>query len=149
MILDTVIDRIGTLFAATVAPVQVFDGPKPPSVNSNRYVLVGSEGDETGDAATVSLEPSDLGPGTWLDESGEITCSAWSWSGGTDIAARRGEALDLAESCVTALQGDRTLTGLLIAPGVVVSELRYLPVQFNTGPLVRVSFTVAYSHTNT
>jgi hypothetical protein len=129
MILDTVIDRIGTLFAATVAPVQVFDGPKPPSVNSNRYVLVGSEGDETGDAATVSLEPSDLGPGTWLDEAGEVICSAWSW--------------------VTALQGDRTLTGLLIAPGVVVSELRYLPVQFNTGPLVRVSFTVAYSHTNT
>lgn len=150
MILDSVINRIGALFTTAVAPVRVFDGPNPPAVNLHRFVVVGSEGEED-NAATVTLEPSTLGPGTWLDESGEIVCSAWSWSGSdaSRLPTHRSEALTDAAACVAAIQSDRTLDGLLIAPGVVVSELRYQPVQFDSGPLVRVSFTVAYQHVNT
>lgn len=150
MILHEVINRIGVLCTAAVSPVRVFDGPNPPAVNLQRFVVVGSEGEE-GDAASVTLEPSTLGPGTWLDESGEIVCSAWSWSGGNadKLPTHRSEALTDAAACVAAIQADRTLGGLLIAPAAVAGGLRYQPVQFDSGPLVRVSFTVAYQHVNT
>lgn len=148
MILHEVINRVGTLFAAAVS-TRVFDGPNPPAANLQRFMLVGSEGEE-GDGASVRLEPSTLGPGTWLDETGEVVCSAWSWSGGdaSKLPTHRSEALSDAAACVAAIQANRTLNGLLIAPGAVVSDLRYQPVQFKEGPLVRVSFTVAYQHVN-
>lgn len=143
MILAEVIDRLVTVFDAAVA-VDVYDGPKPEAVNKPQFVVVGSSGDDE-DGAAADLTPSDTGPGGWLDETGEIICSAWSWSGGTDVATRRSEALSLAESCLSALHADRTLGGLLVVPGAVTSTLRYEARQPESGAIVRVSFTVAYT----
>lgn len=147
MIANQAIDYLGTLFATAVS-VSVYEG-QPTAVNDRQFVVVNSTGETGEDLTTVRLEPSTLGPGTWLDESGEVACSAWSWSGGTDMSARRAEALSLGASCVTAVQADRTLGGLLVGPDAVVSELRLEATQFKEGPLARVSFTVAYQALNT
>lgn len=79
-------------------------------------------------------------------ESGEVVCSAWSYSGGTDLSARRLAALDLASTCAATVNGDRELGGLLVPPGLAsAGEFRYQPRQTPEGAICRVVFTVAYS----
>lgn len=147
MILDSIIPYLVTMFDAAVAS-PVFDGPKPVAVNHGEFVLVGSTGEED-DGARFEMAASDLGPGSWFDEFGEVVCSAWSWSGGTDIVARRAKALALASACVTAVHADRRLGGLCLEPGAVVSDLSYQPRQSDTGAIVRVVFSVTYKALNT
>ena len=147
MILNSVIPYLVTLFDGAVA-AQVFDGPKPASVNNGAFILVGSTGEED-DGARVEMVSSTLGPGTWFDEFGEVTCSAWSWSGGTDVVARRTEALALAVACVNAVHDDRTLGGLLLMPGATTSDISYQPRQSDTGAIVRIIFSVSYQALNT
>lgn len=149
MILHDVIAALVTRFDAAVTP-SVYDGPVPPAVNKQDYVLVGSAGEDGEDGATVDLELSDLGPGNWHSETGDITCSAWSWSGGTDVSARRSTATQLAEDCAAAVHTDRTLGGLLDGDGLAqVGAFQYRAHQFAEGALVRVTFSVTYSHLNT
>ena len=143
MILPDVIARLVALFEGAVS-VPVYDGPKPEATKQPQFVVVGSSGVEGEEGASFEFTSSSLGPGTWLDEAGDIVCSAWSHYGGTDVATRRSEALGLAESCLAAFHADRTLGGLLTVPGAVASGLRHEAVQDATGALVRVSFTVAY-----
>lgn len=148
MILDDVLQALVALFDAAVS-VPVHDGPVPQSVNSGEFVLVGSTGDDE-DGAVVDIELSTLGPGDWFDESGEIVCSAWSWSGGTDLAARRAAALALASACASAVAADRTLGGLLEAPGLAQTQVfRYEPRQTSEGAICRIVFSVTYAHVNT
>lgn len=142
MILGDVISRLVTLYDAAVTSV-VFDGPKPEAVNQPRYVLVGSDG-EGDDGASADLEPSTTGPGTWWDERGEVTCSAWSHYGGTDLATCRSQALSDAEACLAAVHADRSLNGLLNTPGATTSGVTISARQMSSGALVRVTFTVAY-----
>lgn len=142
MILGDVIARLVSLYDAAVTTV-VYDGPKPEAVNQSRYILVGSDG-EGGDGASADLEPSDTGPGSWWDERGEITCSAWSHYGGTDLATCRAQALADAEACLAAVHADRSLNGLLNTPGATTSGVTISARQTPTGALVRVTFTVAY-----
>lgn len=149
MILEDVVADLVTRFRAAVTPVRVFDGPNPNAAQSETFVAVGSTGEDE-DGITVDLELSDLGPGTWVDETGEIVCSAWSWSGGTDLAARRAAAVDLAVACVNAVRADPQLTGLLPKPGRAdASAVRVRTLQTDKGALCRASFTVAYSHLST
>lgn len=150
MILPDVISRLGTMFTTAVSPVAVFDGPVPPAANKTDFVLVGSTGDDFEDGATVGRVLSDLGDGTWFDESGEVFCSAWSWSGDTNIAARRTAVTTMATACAAAVAADRSLGGLLVAPGLaLVSDFRYQPRQSAEGALVRLIFSVTYTHLNT
>lgn len=147
MILDQVITKLVTIF--TTAGATTYDGPVPTSVNKTDYVLVGSDA-EDGDGAVVELIESDLGPGTWVDETGEVVCSAWSWSGGTNIAACRAAAEATAVACIAAIRADRTLGGLLTGPRLAeVSVLRYEPKQTSKGAICRFTFSVLYRHLNT
>lgn len=140
-VLSDVIDRLVVVFAGAVT-VPVVDGPVATSVNQGRFVSVGAGAEGEGGATTI--DPSDLGPGTWLQEIGEVACSAWSWSGGTDLALHRRQSLELAEQCTNAVRGDRTLAGLLVEPTAHASGLTYRAEQTSTGPIAVVSFTVAY-----
>lgn len=150
MILNDVLAALTSMFEAAVAPVRVYDVPDPSAVNNAKWVAVGTEGDEDADTATVDLTPSSLGPGTWIDESGEILCSAWAQAGGTDIDARRREAGELAEACVAAVRADDTLGGLLaVDRRAQVSSISYRPRQGKTGTLCTFTFTVSYQHLNT
>jgi hypothetical protein len=142
VILSEVIDRLVDIFD-TALSVPVYDGPVPTASNHAAFLAVGASGTDD-EGATADLEPSTTGPGTWHDESGSVTCSAWAWSGGTDIAARRAEALTIAEGALAALWADRTLGGLLVTPGAVSSAVTYDARQTDSGPIVRVTFTVAY-----
>ena len=142
MILGDVIARLVSLYGTAVTST-VYDGPKPESVNRDRWVLVASDG-EADAGASADLVPSDTGPGTWWDEAGEVVCSTWAKSGGTNIVTRRTEALADAEACIEAVHGDRTLGGLLTTPGATTSALSVTAAQTQGGALVRVTFTVAY-----
>lgn len=150
MILDSVTTYLVGLFSTAVSPTRAYAGPYPPAVNAERFVVVNSAGDDPPeDTATAELTPSTLGPGTWLDETGEVTCSAFAWSGDTDVDTVRTSALALANACVGAVQDDRTLGGLLFMPTAVTSDLVPTTAQFATGALCRVTFSVTYSHLNT
>lgn len=149
MILTTVIGKLIEAFAPATG-VDVFDGPVPTAVNKTRYVLVGSNGEENEDGATVTDELSNLGPGGWHDEAGQIVCSAWSWSGGTRMQDARDDALTLANACIAAVHADRTLDATLTPPGLAeVSDLRCLMRQGTSGAMCRATFTVTYSHLDT
>lgn len=149
MILDDVILALKSRFD-TALSVDVYDGPYPPAVNKGDFVLVGSSGEDGIDGAAVDLTLSDLGPGDWLDEAGEVVCSSWSWSGHPDIPARRAAAAGNAVACVQAVREDRTLGGLLVAPGLAeVSVLTYEPRQTAEGAICRFTFSVTYRHVNT
>ena len=148
MILEDVIAKLLELFAPA-AGVDVYDGPVPTAANKDRYVLVGSSAEDE-DGATVTSELSNLGPGQWHDEAGQIVCSAWSSSGGTRMQDVRRDALELANRCVDAIYADRTLGGVLTPPGLAeVTDHRCLMRQMTSGALCRVTFTVTYSHLNT
>lgn len=140
-VLADVIDRLIVTFGAAVT-VPVVDGPVVTTVNQGRFVSVGANADGGGGA--TSIDPSDLGPGTWLSEIGEVECSAWSWAGGTDLAAHRRQALTLAEQCTLAVRNDRTLGGLLVEPTAHALGLTYRAEQTSSGAIAVVSFTVAY-----
>lgn len=148
MILNEVIARLLTLFRANTT-FPVVDGPVPAAANQSDLVLVGSAGeDEPG--GIITRELSDLGPGGWRNEIGEVVCSVFSWRGGGDLPARRAAALDVARTLVDAVEADRTLGGLLRGPGVsTVGEVIYEPRQTEQGPIVRVQFSVTYQHLDT
>lgn len=148
MILDDVIAALVARFDAAVTAT-VYDGPVPTAVNKGNFVLVGATGDEGDIGATVDQTLSTLGPGTWLEEVGEIVCSFWSWDGGTDVAARRTAALANANACAAAVHEDRQLGGLIVPPGIAeVSAFSYQAQQTNKGALCRITFSVTYRHTN-
>lgn len=148
MILEEVIAKLLEMFR-TASAVDVYDGPVPPAVNKQRYILVGSSAEDE-DGATVTQELSNLGPGEWHDEAGEVICSFWSWSGGTQIATVRADALELANFCADAIHADRTLDGVLVPPGLAeVSDYRLRMSQTSSGAMCRVSFTVNYAHLST
>lgn len=149
MILNEVIAALASRFTTAVTPTLVFDVPSPNVVNNDSFIVVGSDGEDD-DGATVDLVPSDLGPGTWHDENGDVVCSAWAAHGGTDLAGTRDTAAQLAEACVAAVRADRTLGGLLEGAGrATVSALRYRSVQTPKGAFCRFTFTVSYGHLNT
>jgi hypothetical protein len=146
VILNDVIAALAARYTTAADPIPVFDVPTPNVVNNALFVAVGSNGEDE-DGATVDLVPSDLGPGTWLDETGAVVCSAWSQAGGTDLEARRDEAASLAEACLAATRADRTLGGLLQGSGrAEVSGLSYRLVQTPKGPFCRFTWTVSYGH---
>lgn len=148
MILNSVILALVDLFDASVTAT-VYDGPVPSSVNKGEFVLVGSTGEDE-DGAFVETELSTLGAGDWIEETGEVVCSAWSWSGGTDLTAKRVAAAALAADCAAAVAADRTLGGLLVAPGLAqVSAFQYQPRQTTDGAICRFTFSVTYRHVNT
>lgn len=142
MILGEVIDYLVTTFAAATE-VPVYDGPVPTAANAAAFVLVGATGDDE-DGASAMQEPSTLGPGIWRDETGEVVCAVRTRHGGTDLSARRAEALAAASACIDAVHADRRLGGLLADPTAVTSGVRYQSVQTDQGAVARVVFTVAY-----
>lgn len=143
MILDpAILWLLSTFRGATSWPV--FDGPVPTSINHQQFVLVGSTGEEE-DGATIDRPESNLGPGGWREEVGDIVCSAWSYSGGTDIATRRANAMSTTAALIAAVEADPSMGGLLTAPRrAEVLDVRYQPRQTDTGAIVRIIFSVTY-----
>lgn len=128
----------------------VYDGPSRQKTPPKRFVLVGSDGGETGmgdgdeDGAVIEQSPSSMGNG-WRDERGEITCAAWAWSGDTDLAPLRTAITAMVDVAEAALAGDRSLGGLLVPPGMAeFSGLRIREAQTSKGAVVRALFTVSY-----
>ena len=146
--LGQVLDALVAGFGQRVAPVPVFDSLVLNAPMRNRHVIVGGTGDDNeDDPIAVERTSSTLGPGTWLDEIGAITCAAWAWAGGDKtLAQQRTDADQIAQDCAAWVQSDPSLGGLLDPGGrAEVSGLSFRQASTKEGPLVRVLFTVTYS----
>ena len=149
--LPGVITALVALFDAAL-DVPVFDGPIVTGDRPTGYLQVGSAvngipgtGTSTDEQSTFNLELSDMGPGTWEQETGEIPCAAVAWSGDTEIVAARTAAFALFETCRAALKGDRTIGGALPLNGVGLIGAGSLSQLHTTeGVVASVSFTVPY-----
>jgi hypothetical protein len=127
------IDGIVVL-ARRQAGVQVVDGPEV-AWPEQEFIAVG-------------LSPEDLSvPMTRIpvglmstSESADITCMVRSWTGDTDIRARRERAYQLLDRIQTDLDADPTLSG--VCGWAQVSGSIYLPAQTSRGCVVDIVFVV-------
>lgn len=106
--LDGLVTTVRVAVSTLPAPeVRVDDGPWLSRPEEADVVAVGWTPDEG-----TAVEYSDVIAG--LDSSQEtydVTCLASSWSGGTDMSARRARADSLVEAIRSELRKDRTLGG--------------------------------------
>lgn len=144
-------DALVTQFTAALAAksTEIFAGPRSRSSSPKKFLLIGADGGETGaeqneDGMTAEQEPSNLGPGTWRDETGTIVCAAWAWSGNSTVTSSETAARDVLDTCAASLLADDSLGGLLVPPGLArLSSVSVLEGQKN-GPFVRIVFGVSY-----
>lgn len=142
-----------TLFtAATSDDVMVFQAPRLRSGKAPRTcVIVGSDGGEDsladGDGAiSATQEPSGLGPGTWFEETGSVTCSIWTWGGQSDLEAIRTAADTTLDECKSAITSDTTLRDITQTDGFAhISEIDIREKRTTNGPAIRVVFVVTYT----
>lgn len=145
--MDAVLLALVALLDAAL-DVPVYDGPRPTSAADPAYVLVGTDGTADAQGVSVELGLSDIGPGDWTDHAGEVTCSVWSVSGDTDMAATRAAAQNLLDACRAAIAANPTLGGLLEVGGLAqVTRAELQQIQTGDGALARITFTVAYATT--
>jgi hypothetical protein len=148
----TVRAALVTQFTAALAghSTEVYPGPRVRNSGAKKFLLVGSDGGDTGFEATedgmnADQVPSNLGPGTWQDEAGAIVCAAWAWSGNSTLTSVQTSARDVFDTCTAALRADRTLGGLLALPGLArLSSVGVREAQPKSGPFVRITFSVDY-----
>ena len=143
---DVIAALVTTFDGATTA--QVFDGPVPTSEKPTDYVLVGSTGEDEDDAS-ADFELSPMGPGDWYDETGAVECSAWSWTGDTDITVPRAACIATFEACRDAVAANRTLGVLPLNGLATVTGMRLRQQQTSAGAICRAVFTVTYRNTLT
>lgn len=128
---------------------KVYRGPRTRSFVPQLFVLVGTDGGEFGlassdDGMSAEQQASSTGPGTWRDETGEITCSAWAWSGG-ELETVRAQAQELFALCEGVIYTDPSLGGALPTTSrAQVTEVAIRESQTDKGPVVRVSWSVSY-----
>ncbi len=138
------------LFSLTVA-VPVFNGPVAQAQMPPAFVLVGTDGGETGTGEGASEGTSARQSwaalaGRSRQEEGEVICAAWAWSGSTDITPLRATATGLTDQMEAAVFADKKLGGVLGASGnCEVTALARWEAQRAAGAVVRVSLTVAYT----
>lgn len=138
--LENVITALSTLLTGTV-----FDGPRPTADYPETFTLIGSTGDPDEEAATTEREWSPMA-NRWIRESGDIECVVISWSGDTDVVARRLAAVAQFEAHTASILADPTLGGLL-DPGeepLMVTGTRLFQSQTSAGVEVRMVFTVRF-----
>lgn len=151
-----VVDALIAGFTVAVKPigdgpdaVRVIDGPGNVVPSSQRYLLVGATdiGDLSADAVTTTRAWSDLGPGSWLEETGTVYSSVWVSTGGDDQATSRDVAEAVVEACAAWLAGDPYLGGLLLDDGghAYVSTSSGRPSSTERATGWRTVFTVTYS----
>jgi len=132
--------------------VVTFDGPLIRGSVPHSYIIIGSDGGEDGvgsgglqDGGIANQVDHPIGNGA-RDETGEVICSFWSRSGGTDLAVPRAAVASMTSDFVAALNADRTLGGLLSTPGwyAALSSLRPREAQTDRGALAGEVLTVSY-----
>lgn len=134
---------VKALLTAAVA-VPVYDAADLIGEDARAFVTVGQAGEDD-DTATAEQTPNGAGY-PFRDEAGEIPCTITAWDGGTEIAPLRATAKALLTACTSAVLANRSLSGLLSAPGLAeVTTLRLREGQTDRGALVDITFTVRYS----
>lgn len=145
--LADVTDALVAAFTAAL-PVPVFDGPQAQRPTDPQFVLVGAseiDGND-GEEASSNSNRSDMGNGGLREDTGEVTCSAWAWSGDTDLAALRRQALGLVDRCQDVLTAAPQLGGALpFGYYADVGSVRIRQEQTGSGALARVTFSVTYT----
>lgn len=140
------------LFTEQLA-VPVYDGPVANTTPPATYVLVGTDGGETGtgeanadNGAESEQSWGAIGPTDHRMEQGEVVCAVWSWSGSTDMAGPRATVKDLVDRIEAALLADRHL-GDVLKPGGAAEFRRvaWRLSQRKSGAVFRAVVVVGYS----
>lgn len=147
-----VVPALGAVITAALAaePTTVYVGPKPTSDSPTEYVTVAFDPGGDTDWVTTDQEISDLG-NRWVDESGDVICSATAWSGDSDTTGLLARVDDLIDLIDAALKANPTLSGVLVNGAKDGSYARVLgkgsmrPASTADGAIVRQTFTVHYS----
>lgn len=136
----------------TATGLPTFDGPLAAGDVPTSFLLIGSDGGETGtgegtsEGATTRLTLSDAGV-DWYDDNGEVVCALWSWTGDGDLAAPRMVVRTAFSQVLAALRADPHLSGLLTPQHcrADVTSVAAVEAQTSAGAVTRVTFTVAYN----
>lgn len=126
-----------------LAGVRVFDGPEIDQSFPGDAVIVGDDGGEGDDMVAGSVRNTYATVGAMrMYEEGTINCVLFSWTGGTDIAARRVRAYELLSAVDTAIRTDTALSQSCLFAGLDSSTPTYR--QTDAGAVVVIPFTVTY-----
>jgi hypothetical protein len=121
--------------AAALAGVQILDGPPAGQDLQDQYVIIGWSQNQPSTAATQDTDTFDEA-GT---ETFQIPCQARSYSGNTDMAARRTAVFALYDA-VAGVADDLAPSGVNAAAGA--SVVTYTPRQLTTGAEAEVQFSI-------
>ena len=134
--------------AATSAGVEnVLDGVSlSGDAQAGDYLMIGvDDPDSEGDAFTGSSRQSWANANhTTRDESGEITCAAYSWNGDCDQKAARDAAFAMVETLASACRTDPSLGLSSLLWTDFGSDLNLSQNQGESGASALVVFTVAF-----
>lgn len=128
---------------------KVFAAPQKLSAIPAQFLLIGSDGGDSGLAADGgdgmrATQVEDGSGNGWRSEDGLVDCAAWAWAG-SDIEKVQGAAQTLFEAAVASVYADRTLGGVLVNGRAEVTAVASRSRQTQNGPAVRVAFTVSYT----
>lgn len=130
----------GSLVAAAVPSVRVFDGPVVSGENPPLYLTVAHQPSNP-DEASGSFE-QEVGPsGFSAAESGEVVCELAGTSGSADVP----DVFATFAALAAHLQANQTLGGVLSANGTVTASADVLQEQTNQGAVQRLRITVTYT----
>lgn len=111
--IPAVLDALVSTFTAALPTARVIDGPFT-TVPDGDYLTVGSTPD--GDTTTGQQDWASLGNRA-RNEQIDVPCYCDSYSGSTDVAARRNAAFAMFAAAEDALRTDPTLGGVIPNPG--------------------------------
>jgi hypothetical protein len=135
--IPAVIGALVTAVKAGLPDVQVIDGPHTGEDLQDQVVFVGWSQPQP---STTVTEDLDTFHGATVTEQFNVPCQARSYSGDSDMAARRTAAFALVDAVETA--------ALALAPAGVncvahVAVVTYTPLQTQSGTQASVDFTVS------
>lgn len=127
-------ELVNTTFKRTQPDCEVLDGPSTDDVGQD-VVAIGITAEDSTIDGNVDIA------GLYVEmETFELECLVRSWTGDSDLSARRARAFELFEEVATIIQGNPTL-GDAVARARI-SGVRYHPARLPEGAVAAVTFKV-------
>jgi hypothetical protein len=129
--------------ASSLTGVRVFDGAEVDESYPGDAIAVGHDGSnadvemQIGSVRNTPLDFSDI-----HEENGSISCSLWSWDGGSSVTARRIRAYALLSAVDTAIRVDPTFAGTCFYSWLESHTTSYR--QTTSGAAVVINFNISY-----
>lgn len=130
--------------------VQVFDGPQSRAALPKVYVLVGTDGGETGsgedtqEGMSTDQGWSDVSNTGRRNENGSVTCSVWAWSGSTKFSTIRTHVDSVVTTLESTLLTNRKLPAALTAGNIELARVSIRERHVEEAAVVRAVLSITY-----